>query len=358
MFLFKKKIYKYLYIFFFIIVFIINEFSTNQALSKNYIIKEVKIEEIYDLNFDKLKVIDKAFFKAFNILIYKILEKKDHSRLKNISLKQIKTLVDNFSIIDERFINDKYQSQFEVQFNRKKIIRFMENKSIISSLPKEISSFILPILIDTKNNELYYLNQNVFFKNWNKISKKHFLINYVLIDQDIEDYEIIKKKMKNLENYDFNEITRKYNLKNQIILIVLKSENKLRVFSKIKFDKKYILINKIYNNVDIYKEESVNKMILDLKENYEDKWKSINKLNTSIILPIRLKVDSKKIEKSEKLEKILLNLDLVSNFKIEKIDSKEIFYKIIFNSTPQKFLEEMLLFDFKIDSSSSIWELK
>ncbi len=358
MFLFKKKIYLYLYIFFLIIVFIFNEFSTNLAFSKNIIISEVEIEENYDLNFDKSKVIDKSFIKAFNILVYKIIEKKDRFQLKNIPLKQIKSLIDNFSIVDEKFINNKYQSQFEVQFNRRKIIKFMENKNIISSLPKEIESFIMPILIDTKNNELYHLNQNIFFKNWNNESQKYFLINYVLPNEDIEDYSIIKKNLGNLESYDFHEIINKYNLNNYIILIILKKEKQLRFFSKIKLDNKNILMNKIYNDIDIDNEESVNNLILDIKEDYEDRWKSINKLNTSIELPIRVSLDSKDIELSTKLEKVLLKLDLVSDFKIEKFNNEKTIYKIIFNSSPQKFLDNMLLFDFKIDSSSGIWKLK
>ena len=122
MFLFKKKIYSYLYILFLILVFNFSEYSTNKALSKNFIISEVKVEEKYNLNFNKSKVIDKGFLKAFKILIYKILEKKDRSQIKNTSIQEVKYLIDNFSILNETFINQKYQSILEVQFDRKKII--------------------------------------------------------------------------------------------------------------------------------------------------------------------------------------------------------------------------------------------
>ena len=47
-----------------------------------------------------------------------MVEKKDRSKFENISLKQIKSLIDNFSIVDEKFINNKYTNKFEVQFNR------------------------------------------------------------------------------------------------------------------------------------------------------------------------------------------------------------------------------------------------
>ena len=123
MLIFKKKLYFYLYIFFLIFVLIINEFSTNKAYSKNFIISDIEVEEKYDLNFNKSKVIDKGFIQAFKILIYKMVEKKDRSKFKNISLKQIKSLIDNFSIVDEKFINNKYTNKFEVQFNIKKILR-------------------------------------------------------------------------------------------------------------------------------------------------------------------------------------------------------------------------------------------
>ena len=358
MFLSKKKNYSYLYIFFLILVFIFNEFSTNKSYSKNFIISEVEVEEKYDLNFDKYKVIDEAFEIAFKILIYKIIEKKDRPKLTNITLSQIKSLIDNFSIIDERFVNKKYKGKFEVEFHRKKVFYFIENKGVIASLPKEIETFILPILVDTKNNELYYLSQNIFFKNWNNESQKYFLINYILPNEDIEDYSVIKRNISNIERYDFDEIISKYNLDNHVILTILKNDDQLRVFSKIKFDKKKMLMNKIYKDINITEDKLVNNVIMDIKENFEDKWKSINKLNTSIALPIRLSIDSKNIQLSKKLEEVLSSFDLVSDFKIEIFNNKEIIYKIIFNSSPDKFLENMLSYKFKIDTSKDLWKLE
>ena len=97
---------------------------------------------------------------------------------------------------------------------------------------------------------------------------------------------------------------------------------------------------------------------MNLKEDYEDKWKSINKINTSISLPIKISINSKNIELSEKLEKVISEFDLVSNFKIENFNNREIIYTIVFNGTPDKFLESMLLLDFKIDISSKVWKLR
>ena len=113
---FKKKIYSYLYILFLFLFFNFNEFSTNQALGKNFVISEVKVEEKYNLNFSKSKVIDKGFLKAFNILVYQILENKDQLKIKNIPIKDIKYLVDNFSVLNESFINQNYTIKINIKY--------------------------------------------------------------------------------------------------------------------------------------------------------------------------------------------------------------------------------------------------
>ena len=141
-------------------------------------------------------------------------------------------------------------------------------------------------------------------------------------------------------------------------MILLKNDNQLRLYSKIKFENKNILMNNSFNNIDIKNKDSIRNIILEIKNLYEDKWKSFNKINTTIVLPIRLSLDSKNIELSKKLENTLLNLDFVSDFKIEKFNNNEIIYKIIFNSSPQKFLENIAMYDFKIDTSTSIWKIK
>ena len=358
MLLFKKKNYSYLYIFFLVLVFFFNEFSTNLALSKNYNVSNIKVEEVYDINFDKSKVVDKAFDKAFKILFYKLIENKDKSKINIISLKDKKSLIENFSISDEIFVDNKYIAQFNVQFNKKKILNYLNNKDLIPSSPLEIKAFILPILIDTNSNELYYLNQNIFYNNWSYNKKNYHLIKYILPNEDIEDYNIIKKNIDNIENYSFKEIIEKYNLKNEIILIILKSNSKIRIFSKVKFGKKDLLLNNIYNLYDIQDKDEISKIILNIKDSYEDKWKSINKINTAIELPIRLSINAKDTKFSEKLENKLSSIDLISNFKIEMFNNEEIVYKIIFNGNPNKLLDIMSLYDFRIDSSKEIWKVK
>ena len=139
---------------------------------------------------------------------------------------------------------------------------------------------------------------------------------------------------------------------------MLKSNSQLRVFSKIKFEKNKLLLNKIFNIVNNNSENEIRNIIFDIKENYEDKWKSVNKINTSIKIPIRLSINSSNTKLSQKLEKKLSSIDLVSNYEIETFNNKEIVYKIIFNGTPNKLLDIMALNDFKVDTSKKIWKIR
>ena len=184
------------------------------------------------------------------------------------------------------------------------------------------------------------------------------MIKYVLPNEDIEDYYIIKNNIKNIENYNFKEITKKYNLHNEIIMIILKSNSGLRVFSKIKFGNINLISNSFYSLDSFEDEEKINNIIYDIKDNFEDRWKSVNKINQSIVLPIRLSVISSKTKFSDQLENYLSSIDLVSDFKIEIINNKEIIYKITFNGTPNKFLDIMSLYNIEIDTSKDIWKIQ
>ena len=62
---------------------------------------------------------------------------------------------------------------------------------------------------------------------------------------------------------------------------------------------------------------------LNLKNLYEDKWKLINKINTTISIPIKISIKNSNFIISDKLENILNQSDFVYEYEIEKMNSKE-----------------------------------
>ena len=134
----KKKINRLsrIYIFFLSFVLLINLVLTTSLKANSFKITDLKIFEPFDLNFNKEKVIDKAFKKAFTELYLKITTSGDKSKIKDTSLISIKGLIDSFTINNESFVNSEYQAEFDVNFNKENVLDFFEMKNTFPSIPQ------------------------------------------------------------------------------------------------------------------------------------------------------------------------------------------------------------------------------
>ena len=115
----------------------------------------------------------------------------------------------------------------------------------------------------------------------------------------------------------------------------------MRVLSKIITKNKVVIKNDTFNDLDFKDPQKIEYLINDLKRTYEDTWKEYNQINTSIKLPLVIRVDYQDFKKITNFEKILNELDLVNYFSIQKFSKKDIFYEIIFNGTPNDFINLM-----------------
>ena len=351
----KKNFNVSVYIFFLFFLAFFIKFSTIDVKANTYKITDLEISKPYDNNFNKEGVIDSAFKKAFEQIVLKIttLNKQEIRDLSN--LKTIYTLVESFSIIDEKFINNKYISRFEVEFNKKGLFNFLSKKKIFPSAPKDKNVILIPILVNNEKNQILLFSENIFYTNWNKFNENYFLLNYILPNEDIEDINLIKKNIQNIEEYNFSEIIAKYAIDDYIILILFQKENNFSALIKTNLNNKLFISNKKFDSDN---NQSVESIIKDLKLELEKQWKKLNIINISIKLPITLSVSSKDSELIKNLEKKLYELDLVSSYYIDNFSSEKIIYKIIYNSTPDKFINEFANSNIKLNTSNSIWRIE
>ena len=119
-----------------------------------------------------------------------------------------------------------------------------------------------------------------------------------------------------------------------------------------------VLKNKSFLKVNLENEEQIKKLIYEMKIIYEDHWKNHNKINTSIKLPHRIKVESSNDSKIDNFEKILNETDLIYDFSIKKFDKNFIIYEIIYNGLPDFFLKSMRENNFTFDIQNKDWILK
>ena len=124
---------------------------------------------------------------------------------------------------------------------------------------------------------------------------------------------------------------------------------------KTNLNNKLVISNK---NFEWKENHSIEKIIEDLKIEFENQWKKLNIINVSIKLPITLSVNPKNYKLIQNLEKKLNDLDLVSNFYIDSFTNKKLIYKITYNSTPDKFINEFSNSNIKLNTSQSIWSVE
>ena len=122
----KKKNFfnKSIYILFLFFIIFFTKFSTISANANSYKIVDLEISKPYDNNFNKEAVIDLAFKKAFEQIILRITTIKRDEIINLIHLKTIYGLIESFSIVDEKFVDNKYVSKFEVVFNKKQLFNY------------------------------------------------------------------------------------------------------------------------------------------------------------------------------------------------------------------------------------------
>jgi hypothetical protein len=350
--------FKSLYIFFIILALNIFFFSTTSLLAKAFLVEEIEISEPFKNNFDKNSLINKGFKKAFFELITSLIKSTDINKVKKIKLNEIQSMIESFSIKEEKFIKQTYFVTIGVSFNKKKIYDFLEKKNIFpTQIIKETFLFI-PLIIDQEGEEIAIFSDNKLYETWNKKKNKTDMINYLLPTEDLEDINLIKKKSNNIENYDFKEIVKKYFLNHSIISLVFKDENKIKILSKINIKNKMIIKNNSFDSFNFKDQKEVENLVNELKIIYEDLWKEHNQINTSIKLPLLIQVDNKDLNRSLNFEKAMNEIDLINYYSIFRFNKNSIQYKVIFNGTPNKFINIMNNINYKFDIQKKIWILK
>ena len=355
-----NKFYKLLnvYIYFILFSLLIVFFSTTYSNANAFKVSDIEISSPFELNFEKNSVIDKGFQTSFSDLISMITTSGDRKKIKNVSIKELKGMIDSFTISDEKFINNEYFANLETTFNKKKILKFLENKNIFPSIPQRNKVLLFPILVETKDNNIYLFNNNIFYDRWNEQKNSYDLLDYLLPSEDIEDLIELQKTSKDIETYDFSNLINKYDIEDSIILIIYKESNSVRTLSKVNLNNTLKIQNKNYPKIDIINEDSFSNIVKSLKQFYEDQWKKNNEINTSIKLPITISINSKKNKKIIELEKALNSIDLVSDFNILNFNSENIMYKIIYNGTPNIFLNDMKKKNLELEMKNNMWIVK
>ena len=234
----------------------------------------------------------------------------------------------------------------------------MRKKNIFPSIPKKKNILLIPVFVDLQSSQISLFNNNAFYDSWNLINKNYFLLNYILPAEDLEDVNLLLENRNSIEEYDFKKTIEKHDLEDFIIVIIYKNFDELKVLSKIQINNYLKIENQTFKKVSIKDDQSLENTLIKLKDTYENYWKDINKINTSIKLPLTISLDTSEYKKILNFENVLDELDLVFSYEISQFNNKKIFYRLIYNGAPNKFISDLEAKGVELDIKNQNWKIK
>ena len=346
---------EYIFIFFTATIFLFILFTKSFSEENVFTINNVTVKGEIDLNFSREKYINKAFLNSFEILMNKILLSRDLTKMNNIKLKQIKSLINHFQILEESYRKDEYKAKIKIFYSDVKIKKFLRQKNISFSQPENISAVFFPVFFI--NDEMQNLNDNFFYKYWTEIEIKNELINFILPLEDLEDISKIMKMKNRIEELDVDTLVNKYDVKSYVFALMDYQDKKLNIHVKTNFNNNKISKNFLYEVENINDEPALNYILKDLKLKVTDIWKEENLVNLLMPLSISLQYQHSNLEDLDKLRNIFYKICIIDSYTLEEFNINNSFFKIYYYGNPKKLITELLKFGYQLKNDHGYWRL-
>ena len=353
---FINKILKQ-YIFIFLTSIILLFVLTTKSFSEEdvFTINDIKIKGPIDVNFSREKYFNRAFSNSFDTMMNKILLISDLKKVEKLKLKEIKTLIKSFKILEESYREDIYRGEFRVVYNEKRVKEFLREKNISFSLPKNITAVFFPVLYI--NGKIQNLNENFFYNNWQEIKIKNELINFILPMEDLDDIFHITKMRDNLEDLDILSLVNKYDEKNYVFVLMDYQKTKLNIYLKTNFNNNTTSKNISYEVKNIRDKTMLNSILIDLKLEIVDLWKEQNLINLLMPLSIKIKFKHSKLKDLDKLRKTFSKIGTIDNYSLEEFNINNSDYKIYYYGNPKKLKAELSKYGYELINNQGVWQL-
>ena len=317
--LMKKVIYLLL------IILFLSKTQNIFASENTFTVDNIEVTGKISNNNYRDKYLGIAFNKGFQILIQKILKTQDQKKLLSTDIKTIKSLIENYRIIEENALVDNYTLKAEVTFNRNRVNKLLYLNNISYSEVTKLDMLVYPIMI--YDSKLNIFSNNKFMEDWND-NEDFEGINFILPIENVEDINYIKNNLPILEEIDLSRLVDNYEIKNSTILILRYDNKDLNVFLKTNFRGKKKVKRVNLQVQDLAKKEVRENIIINLKSNINDMWKEQNFVDIStpsyLTVNARLKEPGSLINIIEKIKEI----SLIDYYFVEELDKNSAKIKI------------------------------
>ena len=340
----------------FICCILIILFKTGNVLSDNNIFNVNNIEISKETYKNKDRLVSKAFQKAFDELINRLLLEEDHKRLSGINLEQIKGLISYYQIIDQdEETKDKNNIKFNVFFDKGRMHNFFYNRNILYSDIINTEVILFPLL--KKEDQYFIYTQNYFYENWNE-EKSDNLIQYILTTENIENIQRINLNKDNIYKIEVSDFFKEHETDNIVFANIEIKKDTAEVFLNTRIEGKKINKNlSIKNKENLNKKEFYREIIFEINNIIRDLIKSQNLIDvrTPSFLNVEIKLNKKSnlVEFSNRLNKI----DLIDNFYVQKLNKDYVLVKIKYLGKINKIINKLKDQNIDLKMIAGQWQL-
>jgi hypothetical protein len=281
--------------------------------------------ESNNITLDKKIKINEIKIKSFQFILAKILTKEDFTKINTTDILFINNFILNLKINNEKIINNRYFSNISINYNSQLIIDYLiqNNIDFVDHLP---SRFLIVILEQDGFKNVLLSNENNFYKFLLSNKDQYDTDFFLTPNLDHNDRYLFNKE--NFLNDKFiknNQLNYKYETKYQILVHSIKEQGHYNY-------KVFLLYNNIKYLVLQNKKNFLNyeKFFNQIKIASLDKWKQLNKINTSTISQLECKISINNISEIKYVRNKLENNSMVKNFFLKTIKLNENIYRILF----------------------------
>ena len=312
--------------------------ETGNLLSENNLFNVNNILLKKEKNSTSNQLADKAIKKAFDKLLKKILLKEDVEKISNLNFSDITDLVTYYNVSKNYEIN-KNEVSFSVTFDRDKIHNLLYRNEILYSEIVDKEFYIIPILII--ENDIFIFSNNFFYENWNKFNVNS-LIEFILPSESIEIIQYINQSRDNLLDLKINSLLQEHPNKNaSIVLIENNKEDKIKVFFKARIQNKIISKSLNVKINDLSKTKSMEKIIIEVKEDLINLVKSKNLIDIRKPSFLNVRFILNKNDNLFLLNSRLRNIDLIENIFIQDFSKDYVYLKIKYLGKLERIMHQL-----------------
>ena len=328
-------------------------FKTETLFSENNLFNVNNIELEKKDKITNNRLADMAIKKGFNQLTTRILLEEDIKKLSDLKLSLIKQLVMYYQIIDVPKKNQKEGLvNFSVTFDKAKMHDLFYKRGISYSeiLDKEL--YVLPVLLE--NNEINVFNNNIFYKNWNKLNENE-LIEFILPLENIEIIKIINDYKNNLININISDLFKEYSNKNSAIIFIENNKTNKKIYIKAIIQGKKISKNLDLRSKKLTIENFHETVITETKKELTNLVKSKNLIDIRTPSFLNVKFELNKGNNLVKLNSKIKKIESIENIYVQEFNKDSMKLRIKFLGKLEKIINQLKKEDIKLKLINSQW---